>query len=233
MRALLLTIVLTLLPFTISAADLFETFSSCREFIRNELGYAGSSSGPLNDSTINQYLRVATVVNNPLIEGRTITLTSTTVVGKNSYVLDSSVKVIAVEIKRQDTIKSLFYVPRELWYEQTHKVTRGGMGFNSFPSYYDYTDSLLFIHPPPITGGDTITILAVERFPNIDTASSLARIPRKYRVVIVKYATYLIARAIQHPFVAAFKQDYEEAVMRLGNLFDVARIVREANATTP
>jgi len=200
------------------ADDLFNSFSSVRAFIRSELSYEGSSSGPKSDTLLNTYIRTAIVVVNYTIDAKTTRQVKALARSTQEYGLDSTVNILSAQIKitGTDSIKTLVYAPRELWSEQKHVSTEPGKnkGLLAVPSFFDYTDSSIALFPTPSKTGapDSLILLVVQRQPDIDTLSSLTLFPRKYRVAIVMYATYMVARAIQHPYTPLFRSDYAEHI---------------------
>lgn len=217
MKRLILMLIL-MLALTAGATDLFSTYASVRQYIRTELGYSSSSTGPLSDSLLNVYIRIASVTTNPVIQAREVEKSILCADGQNHYTLDSLESIISVEWAMNDSVKSLLFVPRELWHEQSHKFCKAEKdnSWLAYPSYFDYSDSLLFVHPPPDRGSDTIKILGVERTPDIDTASTLTRFPRKYRVAIAMRATADVAQAITSPKTAVLEGKFEKYMAKIG-----------------
>lgn len=215
----LLIFLIVLLPLTAVAGDLFKEFLDIRAFIRSELSYEGSSDGPKSDTLLNTYIRVAIVVVNPLIEAKTTRVAKLITRGTSGYVLDSTVNVVSalIKIPSTDSIKSLVYSPRELWSEQEHSSTDRSKTINwqSRPSFFHYTDSSIVLFPTPSINDDSLIIITVQRQPDIDTLASLTQYPRKYRVAMVMYATYMVARAIQHPMTPLFRSDYVQHVANI------------------
>lgn len=211
-------LLLLLLPLMVIGGDLFLTYASVREYVKSELGYSASSTGPMSDSMMNVYIRISSVATNPSLQMREVERVVITGDRLNKYALDSLASIISVEWSKNDSVKSLVFVPRELWHEQTHTSCRGtdAKEWNRYPSYFDYTDSLLFIHPPPDGGSDTLKILGVDRYANIDTSITLTHFPRKYRIAVAMRAAWKIGKAIQSPVTAALEKEYKEYKMEVG-----------------
>lgn len=213
-----IVIFLLMLAASANSTDLFATYASVREYVKSELGYSSSSTGPMSDSLMNVYIRICAVATNAPLQMREVEKSIITGDKLNKYVLDSLASIISVEWSKNDSVKSLVFVPRELWFEQEHKSCRGteATGWNRYPSYFDYSDSLLFIHPPPDGGSDTIKILGVERYPDIDTATTLTMFPRKYRIVLAMRAARDIGLAIQSPLAGPLDTKLKEYKAEIG-----------------
>jgi hypothetical protein len=192
-------------------AGMYEDFADCRVYMRTLLDVSGTT---LSDSTANMFLRDAAHSVNFELAAKKALLTDTLVRKKGTYKLDSFAVIVSVDIKFNDTIKSLLYVPREKWSSQTHQSTFGAKGFLRFPSYFDWNDSLIFIAPAPFSSGDSIFFVGIRRLPISDSGGSLSYLSLEYRIAVVKYAAFLAARAKQHPMAGSFLQDYKEYVAR-------------------
>jgi len=199
----------------VSAADFLDDFTGYGVKMRQSLGISGSATGMLDDTTANNFVREAIVTLSPLIKPRKATTTIITTYRQNAYSLDTLVSgIIAVEWSKNDSVKSLVYVPRNLWYEQYSKVTKDKKDpYQQRPSYYDFIDGTIYLYPvPSAVRGDTIKIMGWEKLPNFISADTLEIIPLIYRVAILKYAVYLAARARSNPMTPMYLRDYEQAI---------------------
>lgn len=211
---------------TVNAADLLDDITDIRTFIRLELGYDSASSGPMSDGHLDLYTRIAVVVVNPLIQGMTIIDSNQTLsVNVNRYAIDTTmVNVLSVEMKAADSVVAFVYIPREVWYQQQRTITSVA---NPWPSNYDYTDDNVFVFPTPTyseVNNDTLMIVGVRKVLNLMVDDSLnvelKLIPQKYRYVIAEYATYRVARAIEHSMIQIIRQDLIDAARSVNIIFN-------------
>jgi hypothetical protein len=166
----------------------------------------------MTDSVLNQLIREAVVTVNPIIHGYKTTKTFLTSFESSTYPLDSLIGIMSVQWRHGDSIRSIVYMPREKWVELQNQNTWGADNpYLERPSVYDYTDDQITLFPVP-TSSDTIQIVGFQKIPNITIISQVSQIPQKYRVAILKYATWLVARAKQHPQALTFLNEYHESI---------------------
>lgn len=196
-------------------ADQLDKFRDYRYAIKQALGL-DTASTMYSDTTIHQNIRLAVLNVTPITQYRQKEFTFLTTYKQNRYALDTLIAgIIALEWKKLDSVKSLVFAPKASWYQLPIKQTKDEQeAYIRRPSYYDYTDSLLFLYPVPILVGDTMRILAWTK-PVATAADSLSLtvIPIEYRDAVLKYATYMTAKSRQHPLTELiYKRDYDEAV---------------------
>ena len=195
------------------SADFCGSFSEYRTQMRRKLDIKQSNTAYADDSTLNQFIRESVVHVVPLINGYTTTAVVTTSYGDNSYAIDTSlVDIESVEWSYNDSIKSMIYVPKAQWYQMENKETGTKDGYEKRPSYYDFTDSYLYLYPVPTKSGDSIIITGTGKIKSLAGSDSLSNIPQKYRDVVLNYAVYQLSRAKQHPAWESFYRDYAESV---------------------
>lgn len=199
-------IVFLLLAHSAFASEWLSSFSQMRSLVRSALNTSGTTY--VSDSTLNEFIREAIVTINPQLRGEREVKSFTTSHSQNTYALDTlTIDIISVEWSYNDTIKSLVYVPRSQWGEQTHKETKDKSGYEKRPSFYDFTDSLIFLYPTPTKTGDTIKVLGVQRLTGMDTLTSLLAMPEAYRVAILKHVIWRLSSSKQHPLTEMYWQD--------------------------
>ena len=197
-------------------ADFCGSFGEYRTQIRRKMDISQTNTGYASDSTLNQFVREAVVQLVPIIKGYTKTAVVTTVYKDNSYSIDSTITNIeSVEWSYNDSIKSFVYVPKSQWYQMEHKETGNKDGYEKRPSYYDFTDSYLYLYPVPTKSGDSIIITGTGKIASLAASDNLSNIPQKYRGAILNYAVYQLAKSKGHPLWESFYRDYVESVTML------------------
>lgn len=217
MRILLTLLVFSLFALPVASADLFlSNFLKYRHTIRTSLGL-DTSSAAFSDTTLNDFVRQATYHITPTTQFRQRQFSFATTYKQNTYVLDTAImQIIAVEWFNVDSIKSIIYAPKTSWYQLPVKQSKNETKrYARLPSYYDFTDSLIFLYPVPIIVGDSIRILASTKLPDFNSKDTLTMVPIEYRDAILKYATYLAARSRSHPLTQLFYQEYQETIVNI------------------
>jgi hypothetical protein len=159
---------------------------------------------------------IATV--NPMVMGRKVTDTIAPLrYQENTYAVDSHlVGIFSVSWLKYDSTKSLLAVPRSQWYQQDHKTTMGHSdGYLRRPSYYDYMDGCLVIHPAPTVVGDTLIVTGWSRVSNLSNSAYVSMIPQQYRPAILEYAAWKVAEARGLPMAVGFRANFFDLVARL------------------
>jgi hypothetical protein len=183
-----------------------------------KLGVTTSSSGYLNDTTgalaYNEAVTAILPINQGVKRITKIVLTYQ----QDTYPLDTTlIGIIGVRWSKADSAKSLRYVPVNMWAEQEHNTTIGKSGLLKRPSFYDYTDSLLVVFPPPtLTTGDTLEVWGWHRLAHVDSNSVTTQIPEKYRVAVLYHMVWNIAKARQDPRLQLFKDELDWALANIG-----------------
>jgi hypothetical protein len=211
---------LVLLSPALMASSMYETIGDMTIQIREKLGYTTGSSNALSDSTAANFIREGVLTVSPLTKGKVVAQSVVTTYRTQNYTLAATtIGIEWVAWSRNDSTKSLLYVPRELWYQQEHKTTMGKSDFLKRPSYYDYSrDSVgmtLYLFPTPTLRDsvtDTIRVMTHQREDDLDTTTILTFLPEEHRAAVVKYATWKVAQARQHPLTEAFRQEYVEYI---------------------
>ena len=214
MKKLLVLLILLLFCTTIQGADVLEVFEQYRHGIKQSLGLDVTSSA-IADTTLNEYVRRAVLQIIPLLKPRFIEDSIVTTANDNIYSLDTlTLGISSVQWRTKDSVKSLIYAPREIWYQLPVKpnLSSEKNPYDKRPSYYDYADSLLFLYPVPTITSDTFWIMSWYKLPTAFEDDSLFQIPVQYRTAILGYATYLAGRSRQHPLTEIFYRDYQEIV---------------------
>ena len=182
------------------AADVLETWEDYSVAARRSLGYDTVSTGLLTDANARAFIRVAVVQIVPIAQSRK-EITSVVTTYKNyTYALDTSLtEILSVWWSKNDTVKTLRFMPVSRWHLQEHKKTGGGNDpLLKRPSFYDFTDSLLLVYPAPsAVFGDTIRIMGTHRIRAVLTDSTLDEIPQIYRPAVLNYVTWSAANARQ------------------------------------
>lgn len=220
MRRWLVAIMLLSLAGSAQAGQFLETFDEVRAQARAKLNIL-STSAYLTDSTANQYIREGMLALNPMVMYDKEVKTTVTTFKQNTYSLDTMmIGLISVEFSDGDSVKTLKYVPRGLWFEQyTHK-TGGKTGYEKLPSFYDYSDDQLFVYPTPTRAGDTIKMYGWQKVGDLDTVSTLTKLPEAYRIAILHYVVYAAAEARSDPRTDRFFQNYQRATAVIGIAFN-------------
>jgi len=200
--------------------DYGDSFLQYRNQIKRKLGHDTASVEP-NDSIYNYMIREAVIKVMPIIRAGKKSFSFVTTYRSNSYALDTTVNgVFSLYWSKNDSIKTLIKAPMEEWYKlmkSDETILSGKKGYQSRPTYWDYRDSTVILFPTPTRSGDTIRYDAYIKVIGIGEDDNLSSIPQKYRVVIVEYATYLMAQILQHPNVTTYKKDFSESVAILTN----------------
>jgi hypothetical protein len=211
---------LLFLASSVGAADFLDSFSEYRAHVKRKLGIATTNTTYVSDSSFNQFVREAVVAVVPVVGADKEIKVTTSSYRQMTYTLDTQVvKIHSVRWSKNDSTKSLLFVPMEVWYEQEHKSTTNQQKpHDKRPSYYFYTDTQLFVHPPPVIVGDTFRILATLKVKDIAAAADLAAVYPKYRVALLNYVAWKVAESRQHPMTNMFKADYDVALAELNGV---------------
>jgi len=221
MKRLLVLLVPLLFFAQVQGADLFlDDFQHYRHKVRTALGMDTSSTA-LADTTINDLVREAVFHIIPTTQFRAREFSFATTYKNSKYVLDTAImEIISVEWFEKDSIKTMIYAPRNIWYSLPLKLTSTeSEAYSRRASYYDYTDSLIFIFPIPIEADDSIRILASTKLPDLMTKDTLKIIPIEFRDAVLKYTVFLAARSRSHPLMQMFWQEYQEAITNTRNAY--------------
>lgn len=217
MKKIILLLLLFICPNTYSA-DFVDSFQEYRHQIKRKLGHDTSSTSPA-DTTYNQMIREAVIKIMPIVQGRKESFSFVTTYRSDSYALDTTVSgVMSVYWSKNDSIKTLIKAPKESWYSlkrDDESILANKEGYQSRPSYYDYVDGTLFLFPTPPRNGDTIRYDAYTKINSITALDSLSLIPQRYRIVILEYASYLMAQNLQHSLMNVFREDYNQSIQFL------------------
>ena len=219
-KILLILLFFSVVP-KINAAGFLGTFIDYRHEIRRTLGYDTTSSGVLDDTTANQFVRQAVFqvfpILNPRIEDWKILLSG---VVDGQYSLDTlTINVLGVNVRKGDTVVSLTYAPRDVWSQLNIEPLLANVQnrWSKRAGYYDWADSIIYFYPvPDLT--DSAFVLVSLRIPNIITTDNMGLVPPEYRIVILRYATYLAARRVGHVLLESFYRDYQEIMVSLKEL---------------
>lgn len=206
-------VVLICLSFSSSSgADFAGTFAEYRSQVRSLLGLAITNTLFASDSVLNQLIRQSVIAVNPIIKGKTQSYKVAVVASQDIYTLDTSIVAVhTVDMVKGTLQKQLKFVSRETFWQM--KVDTGKGKRDPRPEYYDWDNGFLYLWPIQVQGNfDTIRVTATKRIPSIAAADSLNIIPQQYRPAIVQYATWLVARARQHPLADTFKRDAMDAI---------------------
>ena len=216
MRRLLIAAIVLVLCGSVLADDFLDSREDYRIQIRRKLGFTTSSSGAATDGNLDAFVSEGVAYTMPLIRSSKQEQTFVTSYETASYALDTTtIGVEAVWIKHRDTIKVLVPLPIAEWGEKTHEYTRGQkLSRLKRPSYYDWTDSLLYLFPVP-TRGDTVHVMGWHDLGDITTDTLLTSIPQQYRVVVLNYATWKCALANMDSRAPTFKALLDESVANL------------------
>lgn len=194
----------------VMAGQYLATFAQVRSEVKNSLNITGTTY--VTDSTLNGFIREGIVTVNPILRGVKATSAFVTSVRQNTYNLDSlTIGIMSVEWAKGDSVKTLTYMPRHLWYERLTKTVFQEIEYAARPSYYDYTDNQIFLYPTPIISGDTIKVLGFKRITGIDTLTTLSAMPEAYRAAVYKYVLWRVAASKQHPMTQVYYGEYVAA----------------------
>ena len=217
MKGILLLVLLLVMPLEVMAADFLDSFAEYNYQVRRKLGVDTAGTGYHSDTTGKQFVREAVVFVVPLVRAIKSNGVIVTTYRTHAYALDTLVvDVVSAMWIKNDSIKTLLYKPKELWYQGEDNSTTDGRGFTKRPSYYDYDDDSVYFYPAPTnTTGDTISISMSSKVKNISAAASLTDIPPKYRIAVLYHALFNAAASRQHPHTAIYYQEYITAVNSL------------------
>jgi len=221
-----LLILFLALCYSTQAAGLFEDFTSVNAQVRAKLGLAATDTVTITDTIINQFAREALLTVNVNFQGTVKRDTLYPTFNQNTYQLDSlTAEVISVFWQKQDSFKSLIYLPKNQWYEQTVKALKGKAGFEVRPSFYDVEiiDSatvLLVLFPTPVVILDSTFIVNYVSFtPDIGTTTSLSDLRRGLKVAVANYTAYLCALHLSSPKAEMLYRDF---LFSIGGMKNVA-----------
>jgi len=196
-------------------AGLFEDFTSVNAQVRGKLGLAATDTVTISDTVIHQFAREALLTINVNFQGIVKRDTLYPSYYQNTYELDSlTAEVISVFWQKQDSLKSISYLPKGQWYEQKVELLKGKEGFEVRPSFYDveFIDSatvLLLLFPTPVIPLDTIFIVSYVAFtPDIRTTTSLSGLNRRLQTPVVNLTAYLCAVHLSSPKAEMLYRDF-------------------------
>lgn len=222
MKKILLIIIVMIFAANVRSADYLETFVDYRWSMRRALGIDTTSQRVLDDTTANQFIRES--VNRVLPTLRPRLIEDTVVISQydNTYSLDTlTIGISSVEWRRRDSVKSFIYAPRSVWYQLdiNPNIIDEENPYDQRPSYYDYTDSLIFLYPVPAIASDTVYVLSWYKVPAIISADNLINIPVQFRTAVLRYAIYLVAQSRRHPLTELYLKDYETMIAVLNRAY--------------
>jgi len=190
----------------VGASDFLDSFSEYTKQIRRNLGLSVTNTSVMSDSSMHQIEREAVITLMPILKASTDEYYVVTTFRQNTYAMDSLfLGATSVQWSKNDSIKTLLYVPMEQWYQlgvSTNLSTKAG--YDRRPSYYAYDDNYLYLYPTPVQTADSFFIQAWRRVPSIAALDSLHVIEQKYRPVICNYATWKVAAANNHPLMGVY-----------------------------
>ena len=196
-------------------AGLFEDFTSVNAQVRAKLGLAATDTVTISDTVIHQFTREALLTINVNFQGTLKRDSLYPTYLDNTYELDSlTAEVLAVWWQKEDSLKSLTYLPKSQWYEQKVEMLKGKKGLEVRPSFYDveFIDSatvLLVLFPTPVIPKDTIFIVSYLAFtPNIRTTTSLSGLNRRLQAPVVNLTAYLCALHLSSPKAETLYKDF-------------------------
>ncbi len=208
------------------AAGLFDDFTSVNAQVRAKLGLAATDTVTISDTVIHQFAREALLTNNVNFQGTVKRDTLYPSYFQNTYELDSlTAEVISVFWQKQDSFKSLIYLPKNQWYEQKVELLKGKTGYELRPSFYDVEiiDSatvLLVLFPTPVIPVDSTFIVSYVSFtPDIGTTTSLSALRRGLKVAVCNYTAYLCALHLSSPKAEMLYRDF---IFSIGGMKNVA-----------
>ena len=211
---------------TTQAAGLFDDFTSVDAQVRAKLGLAATDTVTITDTVIHQFAREALLTVNVNFQGTVKRDTLYPTYYQNTYQLDSlTAEVISVFWQKQDSFKSLIYLPKSQWYEQKVNLLKGKSGFELRPSFYDVEiiDSatiLLILFPTPVIPIDSTFIVGYVSFtPGIGTTTSLSALRRGLKIAVMSYTAYLCAVHLSSPKAEMLYRDF---MFSIGGMKNVA-----------
>lgn len=210
-----LVVCLVLLASPLMAESWLDERGDYYEHVRVKFGLVTASSGGLSDTVASRLFNEATTL--VLAVNRAVKRLTTipTSIYENTYELDSTlIDIETVWLDSAGVVKPMKFLPVKNWHDQFHGNTDGTPNpLLSRSSYYDYTDSLIFIFPTPSqTRIDTLNILGWHRLPDVDTVTAPTVIPEMYRLAIVYHMCWNQARARGDPREASFEREFSLAL---------------------
>ena len=212
-------ILFLLLPMTISANSWLDARADFYVAARVKLGYATANSAPLTDTTGSLLFNEAVTLILPINKGVKRVTKIVTAYHQTAYGLDSTlVDIESVFLDSSGFVKPMKYIPIGNWADQEHRGTDGGSSQNlTRTSYYDYTDSLIFIYPVPSQNRkDTLNIIGWHRIADVDIATVATQIPEMYRIAILYHMVWNHAKARYDKRTGVFKEELSLALGRVG-----------------
>lgn len=207
----IIVFLVALLGTQVHCADFCATFGNYDDQIKRKLGIDPADTTLLPDTVTHDRVREAVIALMPIMQGDKITDSITTSYKQSHYSLDSLMEGVNYVIwSKNDSVKSLLYLPQNLWYQKEPRTTVGKKGYDLRPSYYDYTDDQIFLYPTPSNAGDTIKIYGYASVSDIAAKDSLHIIPQKYRPTVLLYSTFLCAEAIGSPLTNSLYTQFQQ-----------------------
>lgn len=220
MKRILLCAVLLLVAVGANGSELYDSFGDMRSQIRRTLNYDTTSTTLVSNELLNSKIREGIVLLAPAVKYNRVVWKLTTQYRQSEYAIDSGlVDILRVWWSKNDSVKSLLYLPRERWLpmdtDQIHARTSGYEGYQKRPSYYDFNDDYLYLFPVPTlktSASDTIKVEGYRITDDLDTVTVLSTIDEKYRTAILAYAVYEVAKSLQRGDVEVFYRDFQTAL---------------------
>ncbi len=211
-----------LLPSNILAADYLSTNATVMIYVRSALGVAQTNTTYITDTTGALWIRDGIAEVEPLLKTIKSVDSFVTTYKQGVYSLATDViGVTGVVWSKNDSLKSLVFMPKEKWYEVVPKEDQENQdkdGFDVRPGYYDVDDDRIYLYPPPLNTGDTIKVFSWKSN-NIgdafDTTQTLATMPQEYRKAVLKYVIWQAGQARQDIRTEIFKRDYDEMLAKI------------------
>jgi hypothetical protein len=199
-----------------AAGALLDSIRCYEVQVKVKLDIDSTNTTYVSTGALDRLIREAIIEVMPLIKGNKSVWTTVTTLKQNTYSLDSTtVGVAAVEWSKNDSVKTLIFVPRDQWHQREHKSTLGQPGWDARPSYYDNSDDQLFIHPPPWIVGDTLKVTGWQKVTGIDAGVDFTSIKSAFRVAVVNCAAWKVAESKQDPRAGRYEVIYEKSLAKL------------------
>jgi hypothetical protein len=215
-KLILFLILLCAIP--VQAASYLDSRTDYYSALRTKFGVITSTSGYAGTTTCSLLFNEAVVAILPINQGIKRITKIVTSYKQDTYALDTTlIGIDYVRWTKADSVKSIEYLPASMWSRQAHKTTDGQDGYLKRPSFYDRTDSLIVLFPPPTnTTPDTIEIWGWHRHATADTDTLPTEIPERYRLSVLYHMCWNLAKARQDPRVALFSDELQWSLANIG-----------------
>lgn len=200
---------------SVSAADdILDSLIDYEVQVKMYLDVDTTNTTYITTGVLDHFIREAIITTMPMIRGDKSSWTFITTYRQSTYSLDSTfLGVTSVEWSKNDSIKSLIYVPKGVWYQQEHRSVLGQEDqYMKRPSFFDHTDAQIHLYPVPIITGDTIRIYGWQKMGNIADTAVFSGIVQAYRIPVLRCAAWLVAMSKQHPNADRFKANWLESM---------------------